>query len=222
MSLNLLIINPNSSESVTTNLANLLTEPEGIVFHYFTAPENAPKEIDGYEETVIASTEACIPSLERIKDQYDGFLVCCYSDHPLIYKLRNITSKPVLGIFQASLVYSLSKSPSKFGILTSTTSWESILDKSVVDFFGGVKIPLFNGTIAANVNVLKLGDPKYYSLLEERTKILVERGSEIILLGCAGLSGLEPKLKKSFPGVQFIDTVKIGSELLVSFSRFEK
>ena len=38
---------------------------------------------------------------------YDGYLVCCYSDHPLVYSLGKLTKKPVMGIMQATLLFAL-------------------------------------------------------------------------------------------------------------------
>lgn len=220
MSLGLLIINPNSSKSVTDNLEFILTAPPHTTLTFYTGPPNAPPEIIDYE-TSLSSANACFPELrDSYINKYDGFLVCCFSDHPLIYMLREITDKPIFGIFQASLTYSLTQSPSKFGILTSTKSWESILDNSTDDFFGGYRCPLFQGTVASEVDVLKLSDPTYFSKLVEKAKVLSGRESRIILLGCAGLSGLESKLEKEIPGVKFIDSVKIGVELLNALVRF--
>lgn len=215
-----LIINPNSSVSVTQNLKSLLPVPPNVQLDFYTAPKVAPLEIDGYD-TSIASAEIVYPEIVRdhLKN-YDAFLVCCYSDHPLINELRKVTDKPILGIFQATITYALTQSPAKFGILTSTRSWEAILDKAVFDFFGGADVPLFTGTVASNVNVTKLGDDEYFQQVVDKAKILAERGSKIIILGCAGLSGLESKLKAAIPGVQFVDSVKIGTELLNTIVRF--
>lgn len=215
-----LIINPNSSQSVTDNLKDILPTPPATHLTFYTGPPNAPPEIDG-PETSRESTEACLPDLlAHHVDHYDGYLVCCYSDHPLIYELRKHTSKPVLGIFQATVTYAVTKSPEKFGILTSTGSWEPILDIAVDDFFGA-KVPLFTGTVASNIEVLKLSDPKYFKELVARARICVDAGAKTVLLGCAGLSGLEGKLEAEFPGVRFIDSVKIGSELLNALVRFD-
>jgi len=216
-----LIVNPNSSKSVTENLEQILPVPPNTTLKYYTGPPSAPPEIDG-PETSKQSAEACFPELWDSYMDHDGFLICCYSDHPLIYKLREITKKPVLGIFQASVTYAVTTSPSKFGILTSTSSWEPILNEAVKGFFGNVDVPLFTGTVASNINVLKLGDPKYFKKLIERAQICVDAGAKTILLGCAGLSGLEEKLEAEFDGVRFIDSVKFGSELLNTLVRFNK
>jgi Asp/Glu/hydantoin racemase len=222
--MSLLIINPNSSKSVTDNLAEILTAPPGVKFEFYTAPPEAPSEIDD-EETSKKSTAVVLKDFkankEKYLESYAGYLVCCYSDHPLVAELRELTHKTTLGIFQASITYGLSQSPSKFGILTSTTSWEPLLDAAVTKFFGGANIPLFVGTVASNVNVLGLNNPENFQKLVKKATLLKERGASIILLGCAGLSGLEAKLETAIPGVVFIDSVKVGAELLNALGRFE-
>lgn len=223
--MSILIINPNSSKSVSDNLQSLLSPPPGVTFTFYTAPPDAPEEIDG-EETSKKSTEVVLKDLKenrsKLLEPFNGFLICCYSDHPLVYALRDLTGKSVLGIFQASITYSLAKSPSKFGILTSTSSWEPLLDHATNKFFGGANVPLFVGTIATNVNVLGLNDPKNFKKVTDKAQLLKDRGASIILLGCAGLSGLESKLEAVVTDVLFIDSVKIGAELLNALLRFEK
>ncbi|OWB57271.1 isomerase activity protein [[Candida] boidinii] len=252
MSKSLLIINPNSSKSVTDNLETIVSPIPGFTFEYFTGPPESPKEIDG-SETAHQSTEACLPVLkEKYLDRFDGYLVCCYSDHPLIYELRKLVKVPVLGIFQATVLYSLGYCDinNKFAILTSTNSWEKILDDSLKDFFYGTEkvggesvtatgswydyfysfifgsssrsLPLFAlPTVAANVDVLELQDPKKFEELKGKVQKLVDEGAKIILLGCAGLSGLDKKFKHVFPGIKFVDSVAVGVELLAAYSRFD-
>lgn len=219
----LLIVNPNSSVSMTENLERILPTPPECELSFFTGPPEAPREIDG-AETAHQSARACFPGVQKLLGAVDGVLVCCYSDHPLIYMLRKETSKPVLGIFQASLSYATAQSPSRYGILTSTSSWEPLLDASVQDFFGGVTSPLFTGTVAANINVLKLNEPEYFDQLVQRAAIVVrDHDSQVVLLGCAGLSGLEKKLEARFAdrNVRFIDSVKFGAEMLNTLVRFD-
>ncbi|CDK29701.1 unnamed protein product [Kuraishia capsulata CBS 1993] len=256
----LLIINPNSSKSVTDNLEQILKPIPEIEFQFFTGPSSAPPEIDG-PETSHQSTEACFPILkEKYLGRFDGYLVCCYSDHPLIYKLREVTTKPVLGIFQATMLYSLAYAGSayKFAILTSTSSWEKILDDAILDFLYGPSgkrlnfssLPLLGylqdplstaanyilnlftdssrslpsfclPTVAANVNVLELRDPAKFEGLKKKVQKLVDEGAKIILLGCAGLSGLDVQFKDVFPGIKFVDSVAVGVELLSGLARFD-
>ncbi|ODV97329.1 hypothetical protein PACTADRAFT_32800 [Pachysolen tannophilus NRRL Y-2460] len=216
---------------MTDNLKPLVKELSFTSLYkieYYTGPASSPPEISDLETSLI-STNSCLPELESQIDEYDGFLIACYSDHPLIYKLRELTSKPVLGIFAASIMYALAYTPThKFAILTSNNEWEKLLNESLHKFFYGKEfnsdndnmalLPSFvEPTLASNINVLELKDPEKFEELQNKVSYLVnEKGVKIILLGCAGLSGLDKKFCNIFEGVIFVDTVKIGVGLLVS------
>lgn len=78
MSLTLLIINPNSSRSVTEGLEDVLRPPPGIKLEYYTAPSSAPDSIMDIT-TGVLSGATCFEDLRSkgLIDIYDGFLVCC-------------------------------------------------------------------------------------------------------------------------------------------------
>ncbi|KAH3665664.1 hypothetical protein OGAPHI_003852 [Ogataea philodendri] len=203
----LLLINPNSSKSITDNLQTVLKPIPGIEFHFFTGPPESPPSINNSAEGLI-SAAACLAKLQQDPQllQYDGYLICCYSDHPLVGQLRNLVKVPIMGIFQASLLYSLNYTTnnSKVGILTSNRSWEEILDQSLLDFFGTATLPKFIvPTLAADVDVLKLTDPDNYAKLQHKIRYLISQDAKIILLGCAGLSSLDWKFKQDFPDTVF-------------------
>lgn len=227
----ILIINPNSSVSVTNNLKDILIKPPQVQFDFYTAPPEAPKEING-NETSILSEKAVLPDLleKGAIDKYDGFLICCYSDHPLIHSLGKHTDKPILGIMQATLLYALlNPSVSKLFILTSVNEWEPLLDKAITDFVGASDFPSkkFQKTKGLDVSVLSLSDPEEYSKISTRVTDILKReyaedNINCVLLGCAGMAGLDEKLNESFPEVQFIDSVKVGVEFLAGLIRFYK
>lgn len=231
MTSKILIVNPNSSESVTGNLKNILLAPPQIEFEFYTAPSLAPKEISG-TETSIQSEKIVIEDLSKREDlnSYDGFLICCYSDHPLIYSLAKFTDKPILGIMQATLLYSLlNPSIRKLFILTSFSEWGPLLDKGIEDFVGCSNFPgsKFQRTKALNVSVLSLSDPREYAKIFNRVNtILKEEYSndniDCVLLGCAGMAGLDEKLTADFPHIKFIDSVKAGVEFLNTLIRINK
>lgn len=228
----LLIINPNSSKSVTDNLETILQKPPQVDFTFYTAPAAAPREIDGHE-TSILSEKIVLPDLlaQHVIEKYDGFLICCYSDHPLIHSLSKHTKKPILGIMQATLLYSLlNPSIHKLFILTSVSEWESILDLAIVDFIGTEEFPIkkFQKTKALNVNVLNLNDPKEFNQIQEKVDYFLNNNYkndniDCVLMGCAGMSGfVVNKLSECYPKIQFIDSVKTGVEFLNSSVRFYK
>lgn len=227
----ILIINPNSSVHVTNNLKNVLVNPPQVEFGFYTGPPEAPKEIDGIQ-TSLLSEKAVLPELieNGVIDKYDGFLVCCYSDHPLIHSLGKHTAKPILGIMQSTLLYALlNPSVTKLFILTSVKEWEPILDKAIADFVGAVDFPSrkFQRTKGLDVGVLSLINADEYTKIHTRVTDILKKEyvhDEIncVLLGCAGMAGLDEKLSSSFPNILFIDCVKVGVEFLTGLIRFQE
>lgn len=217
----LLVINPNSSQKVTNDMKNNLPEISGVNFHFYTAPSNAPKEISGIE-TSIKSEQIVLPDIVKLLN-YDGYLVCCYSDHPLVYSLVQYTDKPIMGIMHGSLIYAILNPTLNLMIITSTSSWNDILDAGIKKIFGSTEIPRnMRNTRSFDISVVSLNNSAVYDELVEKVRdyLLQEVGVNCVLLGCAGMVGLDTKLEKSFPGVKFVDSVKVSAELLASLVRY--
>ncbi|QWU89365.1 hypothetical protein CA3LBN_003688 [Candidozyma haemuli] len=187
----LLVINPNSSVSVSDNLRLTITPPPGTNLEFYTAPPNAPKEISG-TETSIQSEEAALPDIleKRLLDSYDGFLVACYSDHPLVASLAQHTDKPVLGIMQATLLYSYANARVRRSfVLTSTSGWLPLLDEAITKFAGSGEFPFerFQKSRALDVSVLDLSDASEFSKITERVSAFLREYAsdniDCVLLG---------------------------------------
>ncbi|KAJ3516542.1 hypothetical protein NLJ89_g1059 [Agrocybe chaxingu] len=127
----LLVINPNSSESVTDGLQDVLVPPPGVVLEFYTGPGNAPAQIMD-TTTGVLSAARCFEDMvsEHLVEKYDGFLVCCFSDHPLTHLLRENTRKPVVNILEAAITQSLLIGE-RFGIITTGFGYKYIYHKDV-------------------------------------------------------------------------------------------
>ena len=235
--LNLLVINPNSSQSVTDAVRSQLeTHNLAANCEFFTGPASSPPSIDD-EETALQSTRACLPMLLPRLSNFSAFLVACYSDHPLVEELRKHTNAPVTGILEASIVQALLVTPpnGKFGIVTTGKQWEHLLSRAVLKFIG---LPLdpandngpvctsskFAGVGTSGLGVLELhsrdaGEVK--AILGSVARELVEkRGAGIICLGCAGMSGMKEAILSGVEGpgvpIRVVDGVLAGVAFLNS------
>jgi Asp/Glu/hydantoin racemase len=148
-----------------------------VRFDYFTAPDNPTagphgKMIEGIpsinsSEDSLLSALHCFPYLKPKLDDYDAFLVACYSAHPLVGMLKRELSlresarsssqptgrrarKYVSGIFEASIAQCLaltrsfgpaavksSVSASSFGIVTTGSIWEDELSRALTQLLLG-------------------------------------------------------------------------------------
>ena len=137
-------------------------------------------------------------------EKHDGFLVACYSHHPLVSILKDKSAvkekrKPVTGIFEASVSTSLQiiHPSSKFGIVSTGKVWEDILSSAVVEFLGtgSNASKRFAGVETTGLNATDLHDAPREEVekrMKDATKRLLRKGGvEAICLGCAGMAGMD-------------------------------
>ena len=82
MSVSLLVVNPNSSQSVTDGLESSLRPhtgtPPGVDLTFYTGPKESPLSINNITDEILSSA-VCFKDLQEkgLLDKYDGFLICC-------------------------------------------------------------------------------------------------------------------------------------------------
>ena len=164
------------------------------------------------DEQAAQSSDALLPRvLEAVNSHtYDGILVCCFSDHPLVYELRRRCDVAVTGIFQAAIEEAIAHG-GNFGICTTALAWQSILAKSVRD--NGYEKG-FIGVLATGIGVLELETLPRSQVLDtiiSNAMQLVNGGATSIILGCAGMAKVEDSAQARLPqGIKVIDGMKAG------------
>lgn len=156
------------------------------------------------------SVKHCLPELRKILDRHDGFLVACYSKHPLVPLLKGESiiksgRKPVTGIFEASVSTSLQiiHPDEKFGIVSTGKVWEAILSDAVVDFLGtgSEASKRFAGVETTGLNATDLHDAPAEEVrkrMKDAVKRLLRKGKVgAICLGCAGMSGMDRMVREA-------------------------
>jgi Asp/Glu/hydantoin racemase len=236
----LLIINPNCSSEVTDGLRSIFQHglPANTQLDFFNPTSGAPQIFD--PATAESSSEACIDELVKSPTpavditSYDGVLVSCFSDHPLKTALEEhfdrVGAKTmVTTMLDASIAASLVFG-GKFGVLTTGT--EDLL--GLADAVGkmcGAKggSARMTSVKLSGLGVLELrtGDQvKVEKQFKDSAKELLEQGSKTIILGCAGMSGMNPWVEQAAAelakNVRVVDGSKAGVELLVGLIRMSR
>lgn len=88
--MSILIINPNSSKSITDGLRASLDpiKPARVQLDYFTAPSSAPTGISDFV-TAVQTAYICFEQLkvDGAFEKHDGILICCCKLSPLAHPL---------------------------------------------------------------------------------------------------------------------------------------
>ncbi len=211
----ILLINPNTSEEFTKRVQEIA---DRYAFPGTTAvainPRSGPKSIEGVYDELLSSVGTLEVGIEEYKN-FDAIVIACYSDHPTIYALREITDKPVIGIAEASM-YVACMLGYKFSIVTTNAEWEPLLWDAVRHYGLTERCASVRST---NMPVLALEeDPEdTYDLIAKTAKLAIEEdGAEVICLGCAGMAGLDKQMEKEV-NVPVLDGVVCALKLLEGF-----
>ncbi len=171
----------------------------------YTAPRSAPGSIND-DEGIKVSTEAVLADIlaGRLKpNSYDAILVACFSVHTLVLELCSKTTAAVTGIFEASILTSLSiiappGGNESWGIVTTGPFWEKHLGDGVNAFLGqpaGQTNDRFAGTFSSG---LTAGDFHTVSpeqvqekLKNATVRLLKSSNVRCVVMGCGGMAGLE-------------------------------
>ncbi|KAH9935202.1 Asp/Glu/hydantoin racemase [Epithele typhae] len=228
--ISIVIINPNSSQSMTTALEPILanlTHP-ALSLRYHTGPDQSPPSVNDSTTSVLsaAHTFASLQTFlgEAEDHQVDAFLVACFSDHPLVGMLREHTTKPVLGIFEASIMHALALGR-PFGVVTTGQYWEAALTDGVRSRFGSADLGgAFVGVESTGMSALELHEARaeiVTGALGVAAAKIVGRGARTIIMGCAGMSGMERAIRGGCAGEQVVvvDAVRSGVTVLEGLVR---
>ncbi|BCS00241.1 uncharacterized protein AKAW2_50582A [Aspergillus luchuensis] len=221
-----LLINPNSTPSMTDTCVSMVkpTLPPDVEVVPFTAPTPAPSAIEGSLDAVL-SAAAAVRAILPIADQYDALLVACFSDHPLVYALREELSAPVIGIMEAGLMAARTVG-GRFGVVV-TSQRSKVIHADAVRKFGMDGVCA--GVEACGMGVLELdqgsadGGKDVVGAMCGAAKRLVDgAGADVIVLGCAGMMKLKGAVEEAVGGdgdVQVVDGVVAGVQHLVGLVR---
>jgi Asp/Glu/hydantoin racemase len=187
----LIVINPNSSQSVTNGIERAI-EPLrsfGVPIRCLTLAEGPP----GIESQRQADLTIA-PMLALAAAQHDaaGYVIACFGD-PGLHALRDQTALPVVGIQEAAVMTALSLGQ-RFGVI-------SILPPSIprhIRAFGAMGVmDRLAGDRALGLGVLELADASKSldAMIRAGLRLRDDDGADVLITGCAGMSHLRKPLE---------------------------
>lgn len=178
----ILLINPNSDTQTTVAIrkhAELFARDKLIVD--CVNLNNTPKLISCKRDWADALPEM----LAIVKEsEYDAFIVACHAD-PNLDVLKEVTSKPIVGIAEASMKLA---STCGNGFAVISPSMKSMSNKMALARKYHCN-DLFMTTVASKSD-------DYKDLLKACMKAKDYPGVDVIVLGCANYVGLEARLEE--------------------------
>ena len=190
----ILVINPNSTESMTHGI-DAACEPlriaGGPAIETATLKEGPPGiETQQHVDGVILPLVSFVRGREK---QYDAFVIACYSD-PGLHSVREATKKPVLGIAECGILTALTLGQ-KFGVI-------AILQKSIprhLRYMGAMGVSeRLAAELPVDLPVLELSDEKktFGRMVQVGKALKEQHGADVVVMGCAGMARYRKPLQE--------------------------
>ncbi len=208
----ILMINPNTSQIFTERVQKIADKYASETTEVLAMnPTSGPRSIEGIYDELLSSPGTLELAISEL-DNFDAFVIACFSDHPTVYALREITDKPVSGIADASM-YMACMLGYKFSVVTTNDEWQPLLWDAVKHYGLGERCASVRATGMAVLSLEESEESSYEQIKKEARRALEQDGAEVICLGCAGMAGLDKRLEKDL-GVPVVDGVVAALKLL--------
>ena len=190
-----LVINPNSTDSVTQAIDNAMAPlriPGGPRIDCMTLREGPPGvESQSDADAVIAPLCCAIRDAEA---ETAAFVIACFSD-PGLFSAREATAKPVLGIAECGILTALTLGH-RFGVI-------SILARSVprhLRYIGAIGLgQRLAGDLPVGLGVTELADARtaLTRMIEVGRRLRDGHGADVLVMGCAGMARYRSDLEEA-------------------------
>ncbi|WP_337883104.1 aspartate/glutamate racemase family protein [Chromobacterium haemolyticum] len=211
------VINPNTTADMTERIrlaAVRAARPETLIVA--RNPEDGPVSIESHFDEAVSVIGVCEEVMEGARQGCDAYVVACFGD-PGLNAARELVRAPVVGIAQAAFQMA-SLIATRFSVVT-TLSRTCVIAEHLLHSYGYAH--LCRRVRAAEVPVLDLErdpDLAYRLIVEEARKARDEDGIGAIVLGCAGMADLAPRIGEAIglPVVEGVGAAVVLAESLVT------
>lgn len=206
----LLVINPNTSREMTESIRRTVVACASPDFEpVVEQPKRGPESLESFFDYA----QAAVATLELIRGQPEfpaGVLLACFGD-PGLYALKEVLPCPVLGIAEASFSLALLLGD-RFSILVASDKAVPMMANLVRQYGLSDRLASVQALGLPVLDVHASG-PSVLASLTQAGRAALGEGAEVLVLGCAGMTGLSENLQREL-AVPVIDPVRAGYKLL--------
>lgn len=214
MATSILLINPNTSSSVTTMLheyvENKLKAKDVSIIS--TTAQFGPAYISDEQGYVVASHAAL--ECAKAASSPHGILVACFGD-PGVFAIREACLLPTVGLAEASIMKAVAVG--NFAIVTGGEKWKEMLRRLVLSIGYADKLTSIH-TITLTGGEIHQNPAGAIDLLVAACNEAAAEGAEVVILGGAAMCGLTKQLMERV-SVPIIDSVAAGAQVIYDLAK---
>lgn len=206
------VINPNTSAAMTRAIAEAASAVASAgTAVAATQPDAGPPSVEGHYDEAMAVPGVLARIREGEEAGVDGHVIACFGD-PGLLAARELAQRPVVGIAEAAM-HIASLIATRFAVVTTLARTRGMAARLTEEYGMARRCCAIRAT---DIAVLELEEPTadvQRGIASECRRALEEDGAQAIVLGCAGMADLPPRLSREL-GVPVIDGVSAAVKLV--------
>ena len=212
----LLVINPNTSASVSSLLQSHATSWAGPDVHVQTLTARFGAPYIACEASYAVAGHAVLDVWAQAQSQgssaFDSVLIGCFGD-PGLMALRENCAVPVTGLAEAAFV--AAAKTGRFAIVTGGERWQPILQRLAHSLGFGRQLAGIYTVAPSGAEMAQAPEAAQALLTQACQQAVLRFGADVVIVGGAGLAGMAARIQPDV-NVPLIDSVAAGIQLILT------
>ncbi|SFM19581.1 aspartate/glutamate racemase family protein [Methylobacterium pseudosasicola] len=207
----ILLINPNTSQTVTDLVAGHVRRQIGDRAELLAVTGRFGARYIASRAASAIAGHAALDALAEHGNGCDAVYLACFGD-PGLLALRELSPVPVIGMAEAACHEAATAG--RFGIVTGGAAWEPMLRKFVGTLGLSDRLAAIT-TVAPSGGAIAEDPDRALAALAQACRDCHEAGAATVILGGAGLAGLAQRLAPQVP-CPLICSVEAGTRAVLA------
>lgn len=213
----ILLLNPNTTESVTALVAgHARTIARGAATFVPVTGRFGASYISSRAAAAIAA-HAALDALAEHVAGCDAVYLACFGD-PGLAALREISPVPVIGMAEASCLQAC-KRGHRFAIVTGGALWGPMLTEFVAWLGLAARLAAVRTIAPTGDQIARDPEAALAHLAAACTACATEDGADVVILGGAALAGLAARIQPSVP-IPVLCSVEVGTRAALAAAAY--
>src|ERR1700754_2415642 len=211
--LRILLINPNTTESVTTLVAGHARAVAGEGATFVPVPGRFGANYISSRASAAIAAHAALDALAQHVAGCDAVYLACFGD-PGLAALREISSVPVIGMAEASCLEACSRGR-RFAIVTGGALWGPMLTEFVAWLGLAERLAAVRTIAPTGDRIARDPQAALAELAAACTACATEDRADVVILGGAALAGLAARIQPAVP-IRVLCSVEAGTRAAIA------
>jgi Asp/Glu/hydantoin racemase len=211
--LRILLINPNTTESVTTLVADHARAIADDTATFVAVTGRFGANYISSRASAAIAAHAALDALAEHVAGCDAVYLACFGD-PGLAALKEISPVPVIGMAEASCLEACSRGR-RFAIVTGGALWGPMLTEFVAWLGMAERLAAVRTIAPTGDRIARDPEAALAQLAAACTACASEDGADVVILGGAALAGLATRIQPSVP-IPVLCSVEAGTRAVIA------